>query len=184
MTFIPTAQRNRAADAVCARANNGSIKIYSGTPPTDADTALGAQTLLSTHTMAATAFGAAAAGVATANAIGSATAAASGKPSFARMFESDGTTIVCQFLATLAWLGSTAYSVGDYVHNGNNVYVCTTGGTSAASGGPTGTTNGITDGGVVWNYVGPAEVKFTGVASFVSGGNVSVSALTYTQNKS
>ena len=34
------------------------IKIYTGTIPTDADTAIGAQTLLATLTMAATAFGA------------------------------------------------------------------------------------------------------------------------------
>jgi len=53
-----------------------------------------------------------------------------------------------------AWAGSTAYDVGYYVTNDtNHLYICTTAGTSAASGGPTGTGSGITDGDAEWDYV-------------------------------
>lgn len=53
-----------------------------------------------------------------------------------------------------AWAGVTAYAVGDRVKNGGNVYKATTAGTSAASGGPTGTKSAITDGTVVWKFTG------------------------------
>jgi hypothetical protein len=53
-----------------------------------------------------------------------------------------------------SWAASTAYTVGQSVSNGANVYVVTTAGTSASSGGPTGTGTGITDGSVTWNFVG------------------------------
>lgn len=55
-----------------------------------------------------------------------------------------------------AWTISTAYVVGDHAVNDTSpvkIYICTTGGTSAGSGGPTGTGTGISDGSVVWDYV-------------------------------
>jgi hypothetical protein len=56
-----------------------------------------------------------------------------------------------------AWAQSTAYTVGTQVTANGNVYVCTTAGTSAASGtGPATTTSGITDGTVVWSFVSTA----------------------------
>jgi len=48
------------------------------------------------------------------------------------------------------WTGSTAYQLRDTISNNANIYECTTAGTSAASGGPTGTGDGITDGTCVW----------------------------------
>ena len=51
------------------------------------------------------------------------------------------------------WAASTAYTVGQTVQNSGNVYTCTTAGTSAASGGPSGTGTGITDGTVVWSWL-------------------------------
>ena len=51
------------------------------------------------------------------------------------------------------WKACTAYAVGDTVHNYNgNVYVCDQAGTSAGSGGPTGTGSNITDNGARWDY--------------------------------
>ncbi len=50
------------------------------------------------------------------------------------------------------WLASTNYLAGALVNNGGKIYACTTAGTSAAAGGPTGTGNAITDGTVVWAY--------------------------------
>jgi hypothetical protein len=96
MASITNLNRSRAADAVLARANSGSLRIYSGTEPANIDAALGAAVLLATLPLSATAFGAASSGVATANAITSATAAASGTASFFRVLESDGTTGVYQ----------------------------------------------------------------------------------------
>jgi hypothetical protein len=56
------------------------------------------------------------------------------------------------------WKASTDYLVGDEVGNGGGVYVCKTAGTSAGSGGPTGETTGITDGGCTWDFVEPRGV--------------------------
>lgn len=55
--------------------------------------------------------------------------------------------------ATVLWEPSFAYEVGDSVANGPNTYICVSAGTSAGSGGPTGTTAGISDGGVTWDWV-------------------------------
>ena len=57
------ARRNAALDAAFDTVlNGGSLRIYDGTQPTDADTALGAQVLLAQLTLNATAFAAASAG--------------------------------------------------------------------------------------------------------------------------
>lgn len=53
-----------------------------------------------------------------------------------------------------AWAGTTAYVVNATVRNGSNFYRCTTAGTSAGAGGPSGTGTAITDGTVVWTYAG------------------------------
>lgn len=49
-----------------------------------------------------------------------------------------------------AWVASTDYELRNFAVNGSNLYECTTAGTSASSGGPTGTASEITDGTVVW----------------------------------
>ncbi len=56
--------------------------------------------------------------------------------------------------SAVPWAGSRAYAVGNYVTNGGNAYKCVTAGTSAASGGPTGTAASVADGTVVWEYDG------------------------------
>lgn len=55
-----------------------------------------------------------------------------------------------------AWAASTVYRAGDVVTNGSapiKAYICTVGGTSAGSGGPTTTSSGITDNTCTWNYL-------------------------------
>jgi hypothetical protein len=90
---LSNAAANAAADATCALANSGLLKIYDGTQPATADTAVSTQTLLATLTFGNPAFGSAVAGVATANAITSDTAAdATGTASWFRVLKSDGTT--------------------------------------------------------------------------------------------
>ncbi len=50
------------------------------------------------------------------------------------------------------WAPSTFYFVDDTVRNGGHSYICTGGGTSASSGGPTGGGTGIMDGTATWDY--------------------------------
>jgi methyl coenzyme M reductase beta subunit len=64
------------------------------------------------------------------------------------------------------WVNSTAYKYNQLVNNDTGkIYVCTAEGTSAGSGGPTGTSTGITDGGVTWNYVGTPVAVWTALAA-------------------
>lgn len=56
-------------------------------------------------------------------------------------------------VVTTAWVASTAYYAGDKVINGAQAYECTVAGTSASSGGPTGTGTAITDGTVTWRSI-------------------------------
>jgi len=60
-------------------------------------------------------------------------------------------------IAQSAWTITTAYVVGDYVSNDTapvKVYRATVAGTSAGSGGPTGTGSAIVDGTVTWEFQG------------------------------
>jgi len=86
---------NTAIDALAALLNNGYLRIYDGTQPTNADDAITTQTLLAELRYNATAFGAAVAGVATANAMtGDASANNTGTATWFRALQSDGTTKV------------------------------------------------------------------------------------------
>jgi hypothetical protein len=92
MTSFSDAAANAAADAVVARVNGGTLRIYAGTPPANVRTALSGNTLLAELTFGTPAYGAAVAGVATANAIGQDAANdATGTPTFYRAFASGGT---------------------------------------------------------------------------------------------
>lgn len=90
------AAANAAVDAMAALLNTGYLRIYDGTQATDANTAVGAQTLLAELRFGATAFGAGSNGVATANAItDDSSANATGTASWFRALKSDGTSVVC-----------------------------------------------------------------------------------------
>lgn len=99
--YSDTAAR-AALDALVALLNTGTLKVYAGSQPTDANTAISGQTLLGTFTFAATAFGASSASgtapnrsaSATAAAIADITAVGTGTASFFRALKSDGTTVV------------------------------------------------------------------------------------------
>lgn len=57
------------------------------------------------------------------------------------------------------WLANTVYVANNTVVNNGLFYKCTVGGTSAASGGPTGVTNSIADNTVTWAYMPPLAMK-------------------------
>lgn len=130
MASITTANRNRAADAVLARAANGSLVIYGGTPPADANAALSSNPVLASLTLSASPFPAASSGASTATSgiTADSSADATGTATFFRVLETGGTVVVFQ-------------------------------GTVGTSG---------------------AELNLSST-SIVTGGNVSVSSLTYTQ---
>lgn len=91
-TRLGAATRNGAVDGITATiGTSGFLRIYDGTQPTDADTALGAQVLLAELALSATAFGASSGGTATANAISSDTSAnATGTASWGSFVTSGG----------------------------------------------------------------------------------------------
>lgn len=90
---LTNANASAAADAVCDQMDSGYLRIYDGSQPTDADTAIGAQVLLAELRFNAAAFAAASNGVATAGAITSdASADATGTATWFRALKSDGTT--------------------------------------------------------------------------------------------
>lgn len=85
---------NAEADAVGNALNSGYLRIYDGSQPANADTAVSTQVLLAELRLNADAFGAAVAGVITANAIiDDSSANATGTATWARVLASDGTTV-------------------------------------------------------------------------------------------
>lgn len=94
-TQLANATVNGQADNLSARLNSGFLRIYDGTQPATADTAIGAQVLLAELTFSATAAPAAVNGLITFNAITSDTNAnATGTPTWFRAVQSNGTTVV------------------------------------------------------------------------------------------
>jgi hypothetical protein len=67
-----------------------------------------------------------------------------------------------------AWAASTAYAAGSVVSRAGVAYVCTTAGTSGVTG-PSGTGNGIADGGCVWNAVVARATLSANATAAVSG---------------
>lgn len=92
---ITTTVRDAEANATSDLLDGGKMKIYSGTPPANASTALSGNTLLATLTLNATFSGASSSGTITANAITSDSSAdATGTATFARLTKSDDTVLM------------------------------------------------------------------------------------------
>ena len=101
-----TTTQNAMVDALTALANSGYLRIYDGSQPANANTAVSTQTLLAELRFGATAFGASSSGTATANAItADSSANATGTAAWFRVLESDGTTVL--------WDGSVGTSGAD-----------------------------------------------------------------------
>lgn len=95
---LATAAKNAALDAIRtlidADAGAGSVKIYSGTQPTDANTAIGAQVLLATLPFTDPAAAAASSGTLTFSSItADASADATGTAAWARIVDNSGDTV-------------------------------------------------------------------------------------------
>ena len=145
-----------ALAAGAALLNSGAFTFYSGTMPASPETSLSGNTSLCAFTFSSTAFGTPSYSSGYMSAAASftesaETPSAGGTANFIRATESGGTA-VADFTVQAPWAASTAVIVGQYVTNGGNSYVCTTAGTTASSGGPSGTGTGIDDGTAVWSY--------------------------------
>jgi hypothetical protein len=96
--FFSDAAAKAAVDAMVALLNSGTLEIYDGSQPTDANTAISGQNLLGTLTFGSTAFAASVASgtaptrsaVATANSISDANASATGTATWFRAKRSSG----------------------------------------------------------------------------------------------
>lgn len=87
-----------AVNAVTALLNSGTIKIYTGSQPSEDASVTG--TLLATMTFGATAFGNSASGVATANSITSGTAGNTGTAGYFALEESGGSVVATGTVGT------------------------------------------------------------------------------------
>lgn len=105
---------------------------------------------------------------------------ATGLARYYRIYDSGESACGMQGLVSMPWEASTEYALNVQVNNGGLVYICTTAGTSAGSGGPTGTGTGITDGSAEWDYVGTVGLVLQNV-SIASTQPVAVSSFTITE---
>jgi hypothetical protein len=127
-TQLADATVNAQATALSTLCNSGLIKLYDGTQPATADTPIGALVLGVTLTLNATAFGAPSSGLLTANAITSGVAVASITPTWARIFASNGTTVIMDVSAGAsganltigAFTSGTTVSCSSFTHDVNN----------------------------------------------------------------
>ena len=125
--FFADASVIAAVNPLAALLNSGTLLVYTGTQPTDANTALSGQTLLVTLTFGATAFGTAVASgsagskvvTATANAITAGTCVATGTAAWFRCLKSDAVTVVLDGSVSTAGadlnFSTTAFSTGAVV---------------------------------------------------------------------
>ena len=80
--------------------------------------------------------------------------------------------------SSTTWAASTSYAIGDVVVNSGSYYFCAVAGESAASGGPTGTEDTITDNAVTWRYISKNTrqgVVVTVQTDSASGGAINLS---------
>ena len=149
--------------------NGGALVMYNNPQPATPETALaGTNTALCTFAFSATAFGAPAFSspndAATASFLASSvTPGGNGTVTFARAS-----------LKSVAWAANATYAtLFTIVTNSANFYVLTKAGTAAASGGPSGTTNAVTDNSAQWAYYSATTTQNAVLADFSVGTSAS-----------
>ena len=160
-TTLKTARMNADVTAL----NSGTLEI--GTT--------GMAVVLASFTLNATS-GTVASDVLTLSGFPKTSAATNGGRAVAARFK-DSTTLaritgLLVGMTATAWAASTAYALNNIRANSAGVYRVTTAGTSAASGGPTGTGSAITDGGVVWEYLAAFAATAWAASTAYTVGNV------------
>lgn len=174
MVQISTAAVNASLDALETAAGTAPVlELRTGVPETNA-AAAATGTLLASFALPTDWMANAANRIKSKLGTWSGAASAAGYVGHYRIRDTQATPVVhLQGPCSEPWGASKAYVVGQQVHNGGLVYRATAAGTSASSGGPTGTGASITDGGVTWAYVAPVEMTFDNT-NFNSGQTVTV----------
>ncbi len=93
-TAVVNAMAEAVRDAIDAGASAGTLKIYDGTRPANANTAVAGQTLLGTVTLTDPSTGSATAGVLTVGDPAEVNWAATGTATWCRIADSDGNTVL------------------------------------------------------------------------------------------
>ncbi len=146
-----------ALGALDALYNSGTLTLYQGAIPVAPETPIGAQMPLAKFTFANPAFAApiftSLQEVAAASFVSpTVTPSANGTACFARAVASTYGTVLADYTVGAAWEPGTGVMAGQYVISNGNTYSCQTAGTTATSGGPSGTGLNIADGTAVWNF--------------------------------
>lgn len=158
LQFSTTLRNNRANQIASTIGASAYLQLFTGAPPANCAVA-DSGTLLCEIALPATWMGAAASGAIAKSGTWSGTAQAGGTAGYFRIKDNAKTNTHLQGTVGqggAAWAPSTAYVLNQLANNNGNVYRVTTAGTSAGSGGPSGTGTSITDGTVVWTYVSAA----------------------------
>lgn len=140
------------------------LEFRSGVMPANC-AAADAGTVLSTMNLPADFMAAAAAGAKAKSGTWEDTLAdAGGLVTHFRMKNNAGAVCHIQGLVAMPWAAATPVVVGQHMSNdGGKCYICTTAGTTAGAGGPTGTGAAIADGTAEWDYVGVADMEIVNV---------------------
>jgi hypothetical protein len=175
---LSVAVRNASLDAIETTIGTApTLEIRSGLPPANA-AAADTGTLLASMALPTDWLAAASAGAK--GLLGTwqdPSADASGRGGHFRIKQ--GATCHTQGLVSDAWQASRPYAVNDQVTNGGNLYRATVAGTSASSGGPSGTGASIVDGGVTWTFVQVGADCGLDNATINAGQQVNITAFTY-----
>ncbi len=149
-------------NSIFTLANSGTLVLIQEPLPATPETALASDIVLGTFSIPATALSGSITYNSTSGVMegtlgftaSTVTAAADGTVIFGRLYETGGTTVIADLIASSAWYASATVIVGQYMTANGNLYVATVAGTTSSTGtGPSATTTGITDGTVTWNYV-------------------------------
>lgn len=173
-----TLRNNRAAQIEATIGASPTLEISSGLPPANCAAANTGTTLASLTLPADWAAAPSGGAVTLLGTWQDLSADASGYAGHWRLKASG----VCHYQGICAqnWAATTAYALNQHVSNGGNTYRCTTAGTSAGAGGPTGTGVGIADGTAVFSYVGPSEMIMDNT-NLATGQQFTVTAFTSTE---